>query len=257
MVGYNFFANFDLAALAIWMFWGFFALLIFYIQRENMREGYPLENDDGTEAANQGPFPVPGDKTFKLMHGRGEVTVPTGQRLDRQDLALEQTSQSNGFPFEPTGDPMIDGVGPASWANRRDVPELDAHGHAKIVPMAAVEDFFISAGRDPRGKPVVAGDGAVVGTVSDIWIDAPEQLVRFVEVALDSDHGSGTRLVPLTLLRIKADRVSVTSIYGKHFANIPTTASPRQITLLEEEKICAYIAGGKMYASEDRANPAV
>ena len=51
------FGNFDLASLSIWLFWIFFALLIFYIQRENMREGYPLENDDGSEAANQGPFP--------------------------------------------------------------------------------------------------------------------------------------------------------------------------------------------------------
>ena len=48
-----FFANFDLASLSIWLFWIFFALLIFYIQRENMREGYPLEDDDGKVAANQ------------------------------------------------------------------------------------------------------------------------------------------------------------------------------------------------------------
>ena len=41
--------NFDLASAALWLFWIFFALLIFYIQRENMREGYPMENDDGTQ----------------------------------------------------------------------------------------------------------------------------------------------------------------------------------------------------------------
>ena len=52
------FGNFDLASASIWLFWIFFALLIFYIQRENMREGYPLENDDGSEAPNQGPFPI-------------------------------------------------------------------------------------------------------------------------------------------------------------------------------------------------------
>ena len=43
----TFFGEFDLASLSLWLFWGFFALLIFYIQRENMREGYPLEDDDG------------------------------------------------------------------------------------------------------------------------------------------------------------------------------------------------------------------
>ena len=50
----TYFANFDLASAAIWLFWIFFALLIIYIQRENMREGYPAENDDGTEAPNRG-----------------------------------------------------------------------------------------------------------------------------------------------------------------------------------------------------------
>ena len=89
-----FFGNFDLASLSIWLFWIFFALLIYYLQTENMREGYPLENDDGSSAANQGPFPVPDPKTFKLMHGRGEVTVPSTENEDahrRTDLALEAT----------------------------------------------------------------------------------------------------------------------------------------------------------------------
>jgi photosynthetic reaction center H subunit len=40
-----FFGNFDLASLSIWLFWIFFALLIYYLQTENMREGYPLENE--------------------------------------------------------------------------------------------------------------------------------------------------------------------------------------------------------------------
>ena len=78
----TFFSNFDLASAAIWLFWIFFALLIIYIQRENMREGYPVENDDGTAAANQGMYPMPDPKTFKLPHGRGAVsythlTLPT------------------------------------------------------------------------------------------------------------------------------------------------------------------------------------
>ena len=83
MLGTEFFGNFDLASAAIWLFWIFFGLLIYYLQTENMREGYPLQSDDGGEAANQGPFPVPTDKTFLLPHGRGELTVPSGQRGDR------------------------------------------------------------------------------------------------------------------------------------------------------------------------------
>ncbi|MCD1627317.1 photosynthetic reaction center subunit H [Seohaeicola saemankumensis] len=251
----TFFGEFDLASLSLWLFWGFFALLIFYIQRENMREGYPMEDDDGNIAANQGLFPVPDDKTFKLPHGRGNVTVPSGQNPDRQDIALRKTAAGNGFPFEPTGDPMIDGVGPASWAPRRDVPELDGKGHPKIIPMVATEHFHVSAGRDPRGLPVQAGDLEIVGTIVDMWIDEPEQMVRYLEIKLDPAWGEGTRLVPMTLVKIKSDRVKIHSIFGKHFNNVPKIASPRQVTLLEEDKISGYYGGGKLYASQDRLEP--
>ncbi|MEO1140188.1 MAG: photosynthetic reaction center subunit H [Pseudomonadota bacterium] len=250
-----FFGNFDLASVAIWLFWIFFAGLIFYIQRENMREGYPLEDDDGNISANQGLFPVPEDKTFLLPHGRGELTVPSGQRGDREHLALEKTAAGNGFPFQPTGDPMADGVGPASWAPREDQPELDGHGHPKIVPMAATEHFHVAAGRDPRGLPVVAGDGEVVGMITDLWVDEPEQLVRYLEVELDADHGGGKRLIPLTLTRIWRNRVKVLKIYGKHFAGVPKHASGNQVTKLEEDKISAYYGGGTLYADEARINP--
>ncbi len=250
-----FFGNFDLASLAIWLFWVFFVLLIIYIQRENMREGYPLEDDDGNLSANQGPFPVPGDKTFILPHGRGELTVPSGQRADRQNVALQKTAAGNGFPFEPTGDPLADGVGPASWANREDVPELDGNGHPKIVPMAATEHFHVAAGRDPRGLPVMAGDGEVVGMVTDLWIDEPEQLVRYLEYELDADHGGGKRLVPMTLTRVWRNHVKVLKLYGKHFAGVPKHASPNQVTKLEEDKISAYYGGGTIYADEKRLNP--
>ena len=249
-----FFGNFDLASLSLWLFWIFFALLIFYIQRENMREGYPMENDDGTEAANQGPFPLPEPKTFKLPHGRGEVTFPNGQRENR-DVALRQTSKSNGYPLEPTGDPMKDGVGPASWAPRRDAPELDARGHPKIVPLSGLDQFHVGFGRDPRELPVVAGDGAIVGKVTDMWVDEPEQLVRYLEFVLAPEFGEGTRLVPMTLARIHANRVAVKSIFGKHFNDVPRHRNANQVTLLEEDKISAYYGGGTLFASAERQEP--
>jgi len=37
-----------------------------------------------------------------------------------------------------------------------------------------------------------------------------------------------------------------------HFAGVPTTKSTSQITKLEEEKICAYYAGGTLYATPER-----
>jgi len=255
MVGTEFFGNFDLASAAIWLFWVFFGLLIYYLQTENMREGYPLEQDDGTIAPNQGPFPVPKDKTFHLPHGRGDVTVPSGQRGDRASLALAPTSKAAGSPFVPTGNPMVDGVGPASWAPRRDVPELDAHGLPKIKPMTALPDFKFASGRDPRGKPVVAGDGEVIGRITDMWVDVPEQMVRYLTVDLNPEGTGQTRLIPINFCKIKADRVVVRSIYGAHFHGVPEHAGNDQISLLEEEKIMAYYGGGTLYADPARLEP--
>ena len=257
MIGNNFFGNFDLASAAIWLFWLFFALLVYYLQTENMREGYPLQDDDGGEAPNQGPFPVPSDKTFLLPHGRGELTVPTGQRGDRADLALERTAVATGSPYVPTGDPMVDGVGPASWAPRSDHPELDAHGHAKIQPMSALQDFNVSAGIDPRGKAVVAGDGEVVGRITDMWIDVPEQMVRFLTIDVNPEGSGKLRLIPMNFAKIKNNRVVVRSIYEGHFDGIPQIKDATQITLLEEEKIMAYFGGGTLYADPARSEPVV
>jgi len=249
----TFFGQFDLASLSLWLFYFFFAALIFYIQRENMREGYPLEDDDGNVSANQGLFPVPDDKTFRLPHGRGDVTVPSGQTPERKDIALRKTAAGNGFPFVPTGDPMVDGVGPASWAPRRDEAELDAKGHPKIVPMAKLESFYHAGGRDPRGLPLISGDGEVVGMVTDMWVDEPEQMVRYLEYKLDSD--GSTRLVPMTMARIWGQKVIVKSIFAHQFDEVPKIASDSQITKLEEDKVSGYYGGGYLYASKDRLEP--
>ena len=93
----TFFGGIDLAAVALWLFYLFFAGLVIWLQRENMREGYPMEDETGAESANQGPYPIPYDKTFKLPHGRGEVTVPSGQRGDRDDLALAPADRVGDF----------------------------------------------------------------------------------------------------------------------------------------------------------------
>lgn len=247
MVGVTFFGNFDLASLAIWLFWGFFALLVYYLQTENMREGFPFENEDGTAASNQAIFPLPKAKTFNLPMGRGSVTVPSAANEAahrRSDLALVP-SGSEGFPLVPTGNPMLDGVGPASWVPRKDEPELDAHGHAKIQPMASVAGMSVSAGRDPRGLPVQAGDLEVVARVKELWVDAPEQLVRYLEIDLNS---GSSRLVPMTMCKIWADRVRINALTSDLFDAIPATKNLTSVTKLEEDKISAYVASGWMYA---------
>ncbi|MEO0865039.1 MAG: PRC-barrel domain-containing protein, partial [Pseudomonadota bacterium] len=101
----------------------------------------------------------------------------------------------------------------------------------------------------------VSGDDEVVGKVVDMWIDEPEQLVRYLEYTLDAKWGTGNRLVPLTLARIKSDRVVIRTLYGKHFSTVPSIASPTQVTMLEEDKISGYYGGGVLYADAARQDP--
>ncbi|MEO1639668.1 MAG: photosynthetic reaction center subunit H [Pseudomonadota bacterium] len=251
MVGVEFFGDFDLASAAIWGFWIFFAGLVYYLQTENMREGYPLRDDNDDVPANESLFPLPKEKTFILRNGKGTLTVPSHEYEDakmRKDLALAQSSVATGSPWIPTGDPMVDGVGPASWTPRADAPELDMHGHVKIRPMSTLEDFKVSAGRDPRGLVVVGGDGEVVGRITDMWVDVPEALVRFLTVDLNPEGSGKTRLIPINMARIKSDRVVVKSLHAGNWDNLPTIKAADQVTLLEEEKIMAYFAGGTLYA---------
>ncbi|MEM1048313.1 MAG: photosynthetic reaction center subunit H [Pseudomonadota bacterium] len=246
--------NIDLANVSLILFTLFFFALVVYLNMENAREGYPLEDDEGNPSM-PGLFPLAKPKTFKLPHGQGSVTVPNNDTDRHRDFAMVQTSPSPGMPFVPTGDPLVDGIGPAAWAERRDQPELDGKGHPKIIPMRNAESFVVSNGRDPRGLPVQAHDGEVVGKISDLWVDESEQLVRYLEFELN--EGGGTRLVPMQLARIRSNRVAIHALNGKHFANVPTTKKTDQVTKLEEEKICAYYCGGKLYAADDRLEPQI
>ncbi len=237
----------DLALIAIWSFWVFFALLIYYLQTENMREGYPLEKEDGTIAPNQGLFPVPAPKVFKMPFDKPDVVVPSVENEEahrRHDLALARTALSEGFPHKPIGDPMLDGVGPASWVPRSDTVELAGDGHPKIQPMSAHEHFFVSAGRDPRGMPVVCNDDLVVGQVVDLWIDVPEQMIRYLEIELEA---GGRCLAPMQLVRVRSRYVDIRTLDTARMAQVPKTAATDRITLLEEEKIVAFYGGGELY----------
>jgi photosynthetic reaction center H subunit len=109
--------------------------------------------------------------------------------------------------------------------------------------------FHVSAGRDPRGLPVIACCEDEVGTISDMWVDEPEQLVRYLEVELPD---GGKRLLPMTLARIWGGRVLVHSINAQQFPGVPKHKSQNQVTKLEEDQISAYYCGGKLYADPAR-----
>lgn len=240
----------DVAQLVLYAFWIFFFGLIYYLQRESHREGYPM--DPGRE---NGPvitgWPVPEPKTYKLADG-STVLAPDVNRADGAYTA-QPTHRFNGAPLEPVGDPLLAGVGPGAWAARADHPDMLPHGGAKIVPLRAATDHGVARqDTDPRGLPVMGADGEVAGQVKDLWVDRCEMMFRYLEVALPN---GATRLLPVNFARIRKNGVEVHALLADQFANVPALKHPEQITLLEEEKITAYYGAGTLYATPHRQEP--
>ena len=245
----------DLAQLMLYVFWIFFAGLIYYLVQENHREGYPMESSSNGRAVVKG-WPIPEPKTFKLEGGK-TVTVPD---LQRKEPPLNGASAGFGMgsPIEPTGDPMTAAIGPGAYTMREDVPEMTAHGTPVIQPLRLASDYTVATQDvDPRGLPVVGGDGKPGGTVKDIWIDASEMMFRYLEVETTTNAGTRRVLLPIPFTLIRRNQVEVHAIYGRHFADVPQLRNPDQVTKLEEEKITAYYGGGTLYADAQRSQPLV
>jgi photosynthetic reaction center H subunit len=219
---------------------------------ENHREGYPMESGSSGRAVIKG-FPIPEPKTFLLEGGRS-VTVPD---LTRKEPAYNAvvSHPSSGSPIEPRGDAMTAAVGAGAYSNREDVPERTTHGVPLIQPLRIASDFSVAPQDvDPRGLPVMAGDGKQGGTVKDIWIDSAEMMFRYLEVEIT---GGKTVLLPITFSLIRRNQVEVHAIYARHFASVPALKNPDQVTKLEEEKITAYYGGGTLYADVKRSEPLI
>jgi photosynthetic reaction center H subunit len=245
----------DVAQVALYVFWGFFFGLIFYLRREDKREGYPLVNDRAPYDKTVGFPGLPKPKTFLLPHG-GSVTAP---RVDppEPDFKATPIAPFPGSAMTPTGNPLLSGAGPAAYALRHDVPDLTDDGQNRVVPLSVANDhYFDPEGPDIRGMAVVGADGVAAGTVADAWIDRSETVIRYVEVALTN---GGSVLLPMPLARVdeKAGKVLVASIMGEQFADAPRRANRLQVTLREEDQVSAFFASGHLYADPMRSEPLI
>jgi len=199
----------DVAQVVLYAFWVFFAGLIFYIRQEDRREGYPLENDKTGEFGPKSFLFIPDAKTFKLPHGGGTVQVPNDKR-DSRPIKAQRVGAWPGAASDPTGNPMVDGVGPASYAERADHPDLTMHGTPKIVPMASAHGYMVDKeDPDPRGMKVFGLDRKVAGTVSEIWVDQSEHTIRYYEVALGAEGGGRKVLLPINFCVVRTKPAQV------------------------------------------------
>ncbi len=246
----------DVAQLTLWAFWFFFFGVVFFIRREDKREGYPAESlrTGGVTKMMEGFPPLPKPKTFTLPHNGGEVVKPSPDR-PQYDFKAEPIAPFPGAPLAPVGNPMLAGVGPGAYAVRSNKPDITHAGETRIVPMRVAKHFkVVDRDPDPRGMDVVGADGEIGGKITDIWVDRAEPQVRYLELETKNKKRV---LVPIGLAKVlgKKGQVRVRSILGSQFADAPTLANYDQITLAEEDKVSAYYGGGTLYATPDRAEP--
>ncbi|VVT11102.1 photosynthetic reaction center subunit H [Erythrobacter sp. EC-HK427] len=255
----NIVGSIDLAEIALSLFFLFFLALVFWLRREDRREGYPLEDAvTGHVGQYGGPLSTAAPKTFKLPFGKGTVSYPRSRREGREPVEIAARRRENfaGAPYFPTGNPLADGVGPASYAQRQDYPDMTAHGTTRIVPMSSDADFGVAhflLNIDPRGLDVIGADKKVAGKVRDLWVDRSEHIVRYLEV----DIGEKTVLAPMAMAVVKRGYVEIDAINAADYAGVPALASATEITRLEEERVIGYFGGGYLYAKECRQEPLI
>lgn len=255
-------AYLDVAQVTLYVFWIFFACLVFYLRREDKREGYPLISDTGGGGVQHGFPHMPEAKTYLMRDGH-TATLPN-HKNDRRDVAAAPIAPWPGAPLEPTGNPMLDGVGPGAWADREDKPELTMEKIPAIVPLRVTPATTLAArDPDPRGMPVVGADGEIGGICVDVWVDRAEALVRYLEVEITpvaATIGAKRVLLPMTFAMIEGGtrrRIVVEAILGRHFADVPTLKSPDEVTKLEEDRIVGYYGAGTLYATPSRQEPLI
>lgn len=269
----------DVAQLVLYVFWIFFFVLVFWLHREGKREGYPLQPETGVGVEKQG-FPAMAKPKTYLRRDGTRITPETDRT--EPSVSLKRTSVVPGSPYEPEGDPMKAAVGPGSYSNRADLPDVDWDGNPTLVPLRNLPEHNVDPrDPDPRGMDVIGADGAVGGRVVDIWVDLSEEFVRYYEIELpggasapapsaaegEGEEGAAPppqpsssaerRLVPVNFTRIPSKKgpVKVGSIKGAHFRDVPKTAKPDLVTKLEEDKVQAYYGAGYLYADPKRQEP--
>ena len=248
----------DVAQVVLYAFFIFFAGLIFYLRREDRREGYPLENEAAGSIKARGFLLIPTPKVFRL-HG-GEVVEAPSFDEDTRKLKAEKVEPWPGAPLQPVGDPMLAEVGPGAYALRADVPEKTHDGRDLIVPMRVATNFTVAKENgNPMGMRVFGADRVVGGVVIDLWVDRGEATLRYYEVETGSEGAPHRVLLPVNFCKVNftGKSIAVQALLGHQFANVPTTRDPDRVTKLEEEKVMAYYGAGTLYATRERSEPLI
>ncbi len=240
----------DAVQILVALFFLFFLGLMYYLRREDKREGYPLWDVSPRDVPIEGFPPVPPTKVYILMEG-GTTTMP--HRFEPSASRAMPAEPYFGAPLIPIGDAMLAEVGPGAYPMRKAVPLL-SEGHPQVQPMRVAPGWDVMKGdADPRGMRVLDAGKQPVGTVVDLWVDRGVKILRYLEVELDdagADSGAGAHvMVPIFRTDIAEKRrvVKVRKMLAGHIRLAPRLSNPDQITAREEDQVNAYFSAAYMY----------
>ncbi|MDT7953653.1 MAG: photosynthetic reaction center subunit H [Acetobacteraceae bacterium] len=236
----------DVVQILVALFFLFFAGLIYYLRREDKREGYPLWDISPRHVPIEGFPPVPPTKVYLLLEG-GTTTMP--HRFEPSATRAFPAESYFGSPLVPIGDAMLAEVGPGAYPMRKTEP-LMSEGEPQVQPMRTAEGWDVMEGdADPRGMRVLDRAKQEVGTVVDLWVDRGVKILRYLEVKLDGDLSGRNVMVPLfrTNVREKRRVVIIEAMLAGHVRLAPRLANPDIITAREEDQVNAYFSAAYMY----------
>ena len=241
--------QFDGVQMLTWAFFVFFGGLVYWLRREDKREGYPMVDPDHPGRAIDGFPDVPAPKIYKRLWKNDLTQMP--HHYGSSKVRARRLLRFAGAPLVPIGNPLLAEVGPGAYPLREDEPLL-SQGEPQVVPLRAAHDWKVAKGdADPRGFPVYDQRRSLAGTVVELWVDRSVKILRYLEVELSIPAAAGRRvLVPIYFTSISGRhrRVVVRSLLDYQLADAPGLASPDQITGREEDRINAYHAGGLMFS---------
>lgn len=250
----------DLPTLAVWIFILFFVGLVFWLQVQSKREGYPLRASPFTTESMDG-FPPPPEKALTYLLNEGGTTEAPHYYPQPPTTAVP-VHRFDGTAFSPVGNPLLAGIGPGSWVMKKDAPALTERGDLLLQPLTLLPEWSIEAAdADPHGMIVFDRRWTEIGRVTEVWIDRGSKIVRMLEVQLHDEFRAGQMpgriLVPIfqTAIKEKARTIRVAALWAHQFADVPIPARPDMITGPEEERLNAYYAAGEFYRNSPLTTP--
>ena len=246
----------DIPTIAFWVFVLFFVGLVFWLQRESKREGYPLRASPFTPEQMDGFPPPPAQPRTYILNEGGTTQAP--HYYPQVPFHAAPVHRFDGTPLTPLGNPLLAGIGPGSWVRKRNEPALTERGDLLLQPLRLLPEWSVlRLDADPRGMAVLDWRLNPVGHVSELWIDRGIKIIRFLEVELDASLGAKHVLVPIfhTDIREAPRRVRVTALWAHQFIDIPMPATPDLITGQEEERLNAYFTAGQFFRGSPLVAP--